>query len=224
MKVAAIVPALNEEKNIERVLKVLLDSKDLDEVIVVDGGSTDKTAEKSEKLGAKVIKFDGKKGGKGYAMTEGVKGTDAEIIVFFDADLIGLSLQHVSLLVYPVLENKAAMCVGLRERLKGIPAILVKIDPLSAIGGERAMKRFVFESIPKKFIKGFAVETSLNYYCLAKKLPVRYVKLKGLDIIIKEKKWGLIKGFSNRLKMFWQLLKIRFSILINRKELINGPR
>jgi len=38
MKTAAIVPALNEEANIGRVLEVLLKSKDLDDVIVVDGG------------------------------------------------------------------------------------------------------------------------------------------------------------------------------------------
>lgn len=218
MKIAAIVPAINEEENIGRVLKVLLDSKDLDEVMVADGGSTDKTVEKSQALGAKVIKFSGKKEGKGYVMREAIKRTKAEIIVFFDADLIGLSLEHISLLVQPVLENKAAMCVGLRDRWGGIPEISAKIDPLSAIGGERAMKRSVFENIPERFTRGFAVETSLNYYCLAKKLPVRYVRLKGLGIIIKEKKWGLVKGFLNRLKMFWQLISIRVLILINRKE------
>jgi glycosyltransferase involved in cell wall biosynthesis len=41
MKVTAIVPAYNEEKNIGNVLKVLLDSKILNEIILVDDGSSD---------------------------------------------------------------------------------------------------------------------------------------------------------------------------------------
>jgi len=216
-KVAAIVPALNEEANIANVLRVLLGSKDLDEVMVVDGGSTDQTVKISKGLGVKVITLDGKKG-KGEAMGEGIKGTDAEIIVFFDADLIGLTTNHVSLLVQPILKGEADMCVGVRGRYKNLPMIIAEIDPLLAIGGERSMRRSIFENIPEKFIKGFAVETALNYYCLRKKLKVRYAKLKNLTVIIKEKKWGFWKGFKNRLKMTWQLIKIRFLLLANRKK------
>lgn len=218
-KVAAIVPALNEEANIGDVLKVLLETKDLDEVILVDGGSTDKTVEIGEKLGVRVIKTDGS-GGKGNAMKKGVESTDAGIVVFIDADLINLSPEHISLLVGPILKKEAIMCVGIRER-RGwgkISELSIKIDPLSAIAGERAMERGIFEAIPVDFIQGFMVETALNYYCLTNKLPVRYVKLKGLSIIIKEKKWGLVKGFLNRLKMYWQLLKIRILIFRRKKE------
>lgn len=220
MKIAAIVPAYNEEKNIGRVLKVLLKSFLLDEVIVVDDGSQDKTAEVSQKLGAKVIKLSENKG-KGMAMREGLKATQSELVVFFDADLLGLELDHISLLVKPILGNKAEMVIGIRERGKWkgkIAQFFIKIDPLLAIGGERAMRRFVFESLPQKFIKGFAIETALNYYCLKKKLRVVYLYLRGLDIVIKEKKWGFLKGFLNRLKMIWQLLKIRIIILFSQKE------
>lgn len=219
MKVAAIVPALNEEVKIGSVLKILLKSKDLDEVILVDDGSTDRTAEIGRDLGAKVLSLPKKGGsGKGNAMKQGVKSTDAEVIVFIDADLIGLTPDHISLLVRPILENKAAMCVGVRGRYKGLPKLIIKIDPLLAIGGERAMKRSIFESIPERFIQGFAVETALNYYCRKNKLPILYPELKDLTVVIKEKKWGFIKGFKNRLKMMWQLIRIRFLILANRKK------
>jgi len=218
-RVAAIVPALNEEANVGNVLKVLLKSKNLDEVILVDDGSDDKTVEIGERLGAKVIRLPKKGGsGKGNAMKKGIENTDADIIVFFDADLVGFTAEHVSLLVRPVLENKAAMCVGVRGRYWGLPKLFIKINPLLAIGGERAMRRFVFESIPERFIQGFAVETSLNYCCLKKKLKVIYPELKGLSVVIKEKKWGFLKGFKNRMKMFWQLFKIRVLIYTNKKE------
>jgi polyisoprenyl-phosphate glycosyltransferase len=212
-KVAAIVPALNEEANVDAVLKVLLRSKDLDEVILVDDGSTDKTAEIGEKLGAKVIKLPKIGGsGKGNAMKQGLEATDAKIIVFFDADLVGLSKEHVFSLVEPMLKENLEMCVGIRGRLWGLPRLIAKIDPLTAIGGERAVKRELFEKIPDKFLQGFAVETALNYYCSAKKLPVKYVILKNLKMTVKEKKWGFAKGFASRIKMIWQIIKIRLTI------------
>ena len=223
VRTAAIVPALNEEANVGNVLKTLLESKDLDEVILVDDGSTDRTVEIGKNLRAKVTELPKKGGsGKGNAMKKAVESTGAEIIVFFDADLVGLKIEHVSQLVQPILEGKAAMAVGVRDRYKKLPDIIIKIDPLLAIGGERAMKRFIFEALPEKFIQGFAVETALNYYCLKKKLKIVYPKLKGLTIVIKEKKWGFVKGFKNRIKMIWQLVKIRFLIITNKKVIFNS--
>ena len=69
------------------------------------------------------------------------------------------------------------------------------LDPLLAIAGERAMDRFVFESIPSFFIQGFMVETALNYFCIINKTPVKYAKLKDLDIIVKEKSGELLRVF-----------------------------
>lgn len=218
-KIAAIVPALNEEGNVGNVLRTLLGSKDLDEVILVDDGSTDRTAEIGEKLGVKVIRLPKKGGnGKGNAMKKAIESTNAEIIVFFDADLVGLKIEHVSQLIRPIIEGRAAMVVGVRDRYGNLPRIIIKIDPLLAIGGERAMKRSIFEALPKRFIQGFAIETGLNYYCLKNKLKILYPKLAGLTMIVKEKKWGFIKGFKNRLKMIWQLIKIRFLISVNKKK------
>ena len=216
-KVAAIVPALNEEGNVGDVLKVLLQAKILDEVILINDGSTDRTGKIGEELGVKVINR-AKPGGKGNAMREGVEATDAGIIVFFDADLIGLAPEHASLLVEPIIKGEAAMCAGIRQRWGGLPKLWAMIDPLLAIGGERAMKRELFEALPPKFIQGFAVETALNYYCYRKKLKVQYPILKGLTVIVKEKKWGFWKGFKNRIKMLWQMLRIRFVLLASRGE------
>ncbi len=224
MKVAAIVAALNEEKNIGNVLKVLLGTKELDEVIVVvDGGSIDKTAEISKNMGAKVITCPEK--GKGNAMRQGLKNTEAEILFFCDADLIGLSQEHISRLILPVLRNEAVMSVGIRERRGGgkIAEFFIKIDPLLAIAGERAVRRHIFEAIPQDFIKGFMVETALNYYCKINNLPVIYVKLNSLRITTKEKKWGFARGFTARLKMFWELIKIRALIFSRKNEFKNIP-
>ncbi|MCX6718161.1 MAG: glycosyltransferase family 2 protein [Candidatus Staskawiczbacteria bacterium] len=215
-RIAAIVPAYNEEKNVGNVLKVLLSSKDLDEVILVDDGSTDKTAEIGKNLGVKVLKLSENKG-KGNAMKQGLNATNAEIIVFFDADLIGLSQKHIYLLLEPMVKDNADMCVGIRDRFFGFPKLVVKIDPLLAIGGERAIKRAILEDIPEKFIQKFAVELALNHYCINKKLLVKYVKLPKLSIIIKEKKYGFCKGFISRVKMVGQIIKIRLQLCIKKQ-------
>jgi len=212
-KVAAIVPALDEEASVGEVLKVLLSSKILDQVIMVDDGSVDKTAEIGEKLGVEVVKLPKIGGsGKGNAMKQGVKATDAKIIIFFDADLIGLSKEHISLLVEPMFKENIGMCVGIRDRMFGLPKLIAKIDPLLAIGGERVMRKELFEKIPDKFLKEFATETSFNYYCLAKKIPIKYVILEKLGVIIKEKKRGFLKGFASRIQMVCQIIKIRLTI------------
>jgi len=210
-KVVAVVPAFNEEANVGRVLEVLLSSKDLDEVILVDDGSSDKTAEVGEKLNVKVVRLH-KNAGKGNAMKQGLKATDAEIIVFFDADLIGLTQEHIFSLVEPILKDGVDMCVGIRGRLFNIPKLVVKIDPLLAIGGERAIKRQILESIPDRLVQEFMVEPAINYYCIKNRLRVEYALLPNLSIIIKERKWGFLKGFVNRIKMIWQIIKVRLTI------------
>lgn len=217
LKVTAIVPAYNEEKTVGNVLKILLAAKEIDEIIVVSDGSTDKTAEISKSLGVRVLE-NPLRNGKGKAMRKGVENTKAEIICFFDADLIGLVLEHVSQLVQPVLRQEAAMVVGIRDRLKETLLFLLKIDPLLAFAGQRALRREIFENLPEKFSQGFAIETALNFECQVNKLPVKYVKLKGLKMIIKEKKYGLVKGFWERLKMVWVMLKIRILLLFHKQE------
>ena len=59
-KVAVIIPAYNEEKTIGSVVKVAMDNglmTMIDEVIVVDDGSSDMTAENAQKMGASIIKI-----------------------------------------------------------------------------------------------------------------------------------------------------------------------
>ncbi len=86
MKVIVIIPALNEEKSIELVLRDI--PKDLvSEVIVIDNNSTDNTAVCARRAGATVLKE--KKRGYGSACLAGIeyaKSLNPDVIVFLDAD------------------------------------------------------------------------------------------------------------------------------------------
>jgi len=80
-----IIPALNEEDLIADCIKsIKRQKKVVDEIIVVDNGSKDKTAEIAGKLGCKVVKEE--KRGISYARNKGAKLAKGDILCFIDAD------------------------------------------------------------------------------------------------------------------------------------------
>lgn len=84
-EISVIIPALNEEKYIPITLDSLKQQSFNDfEVIVVDGGSTDRTRELARRWGAKVVIEEGK--GAGLARNTGAKHSKSSILIFLDAD------------------------------------------------------------------------------------------------------------------------------------------
>ena len=80
--ITVIIPCLNEEQGIRRVLEAMPDF--VDEVIVVDNNSTDRTHEVATTLGAKVIRE--KLRGYGRAYKRGFANATGELIVTLDGD------------------------------------------------------------------------------------------------------------------------------------------
>ncbi len=201
--VAAIIPAHNEETTVASVVKVVKASSNVDEVLVISDGSTDDTVREAEGEEA-IIHETPEQLGKGGAMLFGLTKTDADVILFCDADLVGFKTDHVDRLVLPVVNGARAMNVGLRDRGSLAMAIGSKL-PL--ISGERAMRRSVIENIDPKFMKGFMIESAFNYFCRSRKLKYGSVKLPGLTIVRKYEKVGWQQGIVDYIKMFYQVGK-----------------
>lgn len=88
--ISVVIPAFNEEKYISTALKSLSSQslpKNEYEVIVVDNGSSDKTAQVAQEFGAKVVKYS-KIQGVSAARQAGVDSARGEIIAFTDADAL----------------------------------------------------------------------------------------------------------------------------------------
>lgn len=111
MKVCVIIPALNEEAAIGRVVSQV--PRDIaDEIVVVDNGSTDATAAVARKAGARVVKAPER--GYGNACMAGVSAApDAEVYAFMDGDGSDVP-QRLGELVEPVLRGEAMLALGVR--------------------------------------------------------------------------------------------------------------
>jgi len=111
MKITAVICTKNEELTIGEIIEKT--KPYVDEIIVVDGHSTDKTREIAQKMGVKVVLDHGK--GKGDGIRVGIKEAKEEIIVFLDADG-SHDPNDIPKLVKPIIENKADLVIGSRGR------------------------------------------------------------------------------------------------------------
>ncbi len=107
--VCLAIPTLNEEATIADIVGSVLPF--VDEVLVVDGHSTDRTRELAEAAGARVA-LDPRKG-KGAALRFALAETSADVVVFMDADG-SHEAADIPRLVAPVRADEADMVVGCR--------------------------------------------------------------------------------------------------------------
>ncbi len=215
IRIAAIVPAYNEEKTVASVVRSLVESKLFSEVIVISDGSTDGTAAAARAAGATTVHELPINGGKSKALQHGVTHTNAEFVAFFDADLKGFTSAHARAIVAPVESGKLAMSVGWRDR-NGFANFTQRFLPL--IGGERAMRRDIFENIPERFIRGFMIEAATNYYCRANRLPYGATLLEGLTVRTKYQKVGWAKALPEYASMYCQVVKAMVLVRLHKKE------
>jgi glycosyltransferase involved in cell wall biosynthesis len=163
--ISAIVPAFNEEKNISEVLKILTQNNDINEIIVVNDGSTDKTLEVIKTFKRIRLFNFVKNHGKSFAIVKGVERSNGEIIIFIDADLSGLYNSHIEKLIKPLILGKKDVVIGYPNEKKD------KI--FYPISGERAyFKKDLVPYLKKMLKKGYGLELYLNYIFRNKKIKL----------------------------------------------------
>ncbi|WP_056933539.1 glycosyltransferase family 2 protein [Thermococcus barophilus] len=183
-RISVIIPAYNEEKRIGKVLQRMPDF--IDEIIVVDDGSEDRTSEVARELGAEVIRLEQNQG-KGRAMSEGIKKANGDIIVFIDADG-----QHkpeeIIKLVEPIVNGEADFVIGsrlikaqgerplIRKISNFITTSLIRlklgINVRDTQSGFRAIRR---EFLPEIESKRYEVETEVLIKAVKKGARVKEV-------------------------------------------------
>ncbi|MGJ7027456.1 glycosyltransferase family 2 protein [Petrimonas sulfuriphila] len=198
-KIAAIICAFNEEKTIKEVTATACDYF-FDEIIVVNDGSTDRTADILAELSGlprlKCITLPENKG-KGYAMATGVENSTSEIIVFVDADLSNLNEEHFEQLITPVFSNEADMVLGQATET----LINYKINPFKSFTGQRALlKKDILPILKDVKTSKFGVETLINLYYQSHEKRVKYVMLVDLKHPTKFQKTSRNQAISEFVK------------------------
>ncbi|MCD5406982.1 MAG: glycosyltransferase family 2 protein [Desulfotomaculum sp.] len=110
VSVSVIIPAYNESRYIRRTVTAVWAIPEVNEVLVVDDGSTDDTALLATQAGARVIKL-AQNSGKGGALTRGVAVSTGTVLLFLDGDL-GSSAGHARQLLLPILAQQADMTIA----------------------------------------------------------------------------------------------------------------
>jgi glucosyl-3-phosphoglycerate synthase len=186
-RITVCVPARDEESTIAGVLTGVAETVSsglVDEVLVVDDGSSDATAAVAAAAGARVIpatRHSEDRGwgpGKGGAMREGLAAATGDLVVYLDGDVTNFSPHYVYGLVGPMLQEPSLALVKayyerpLQGRSEGggrvteltarpvIASLFPQLaDLVQPLAGECAARREVLESVP--FTHGYGVELGL---------------------------------------------------------------
>lgn len=187
----AIVPAHNEAPRIAPVLAALVRAGVFARVLCVDDGSTDGTAAVARSVaGVDVMELRPNRG-KGQAMRAALEKCDAEVVAFFDADLVGLSPEHAKALVAPVARGEFGMVCGLRDYG---PVRNHAQAAGTLLTGERAVRLSLALKVPAELWSGYKIEVALNDAVARAGSKIGTVILNGLQIVSRTDKLGLAKG------------------------------
>lgn len=202
VKIEIIIPTLNEEKTIEELINNIrscLLPIELS-ILVIDGGSTDRTVDICKSRNVRFLVQKGK--GKGNAMREAVDHSEADIVVFIDGDGT-YSPSDLGLLLEPLLNGKSDMVVGSRilgKRQRGAISIFhtlgnklfnrainfaMKSSITDSLSGYRALHKKTFSDLIL-FSDSFEIEVEMTVEALAKgykvlEVPINYSIRKGSD-------------------------------------------
>lgn len=197
------MPCYNEGKRILPVVREVMKSSLVDEILIIDDGSEISTKEILKKITGVTLITHLRNKGKSQAMKTGFLRAKSDIVVFLDCDLVGFRARYIEDLAMPIINGDLDLVLGDYEKeLK-----LFKILGLSLVlTGQRAVKRdLLVKNINIFSYGGYLAEVAMNKVFFGKKRVGR-IFMKGVGQMFKYKKLGLI-GLSYDFKFFAKVVK-----------------
>jgi glucosyl-3-phosphoglycerate synthase len=183
-RISVCLPARNEADTVGAIVRAIAAHALVDEIVVIDDGSTDGTATAARDEGARVVAEAavlpeaGPGTGKGNALWKSLHVCDGDVLCWLDADLRNFSAEYVTRLVQPLLTSPDVMFVKAyyQRSFEGAPTgggrvtelvarpllslLFPKLaDIVQPLGGEYAARRAALEVLP--FVEGWGVELGL---------------------------------------------------------------
>jgi len=173
VRVAAIVPAYNNERTIAETVAVLLSDPRIESVLVVDDASVDGTSAEARAAGAQVLRLQSNSG-KGTALERGLGDMDGtDVILMVDGDT-GKSALGAIELIGPVIDGDQDMVIGILPSaggrggfgtVKRIATMLIRMSAgfrsQAPLSGQRAMTKKLLDAC-RPFARGFGVDSALT--------------------------------------------------------------
>lgn len=212
-KLVVVVPVYNESDIIEETIEGLKKIKYIDEIVVVNDGSTDDTLKIIDKLNVSVINLS-KNYGKGYAMRKAIETLEYDYIGFIDGDLGNTSMQ-TEFLILPVINNEADLSIAEfpKASIKGGFGILksfaikgvyyfTKQEVKACLSGQRVYRKGLIDQIDY-IPNGYGIEVAMTIQAINKGFSIIEIPL-----TMKHRYSGRnFKGFLHRGKQFFNILK-----------------
>ena len=212
VRISCIICAYNEAPRIAAVLRVVTGHPLLHEVIVVDDGSTDETAEVVRQFPQVRLVSCAENRGKSFAMATGVAAAEGEVLMLLDADLSGLSGDNISALASPVVAGEAAVSISLRRN--SLP--IFRAIGLDFVSGERVVRRELLGEVLEE-IRGlprFGIEVFMNRRIIAQQLTIAVIRWPRVSQSRKTEKLGFWKGIRAEWRMIVDLLDVAYPRLL----------
>jgi len=144
--------------------------------------------------------------GKAAALDEGVRRARNDVLLFLDADLVGLREEHVERLIAAYAPHDVDMVVGVFSNGRMNTDLAQKINPFAS--GQRLISKTVWERAKQNVSEmNYGIEIALSRLAAKEGWRSEKVKLDGVTHILKEEKRGFAKGVLDRLRMYGDMIK-----------------
>ena len=211
-RISCIICAFNEAPRIGAVLQTVANHPLLDEVIVVDDGSTDQTAEVVRCFPSVTLISHPNNQGKSVAMASGVAAARHEFLMLLDADLKGLATEHVTALATPVLSGRSDVSLSLRQN----SLFIFRVIGLDFVSGERVFKKELLSNALKEIrrLPRFGIEVFLNEQIIKRQLTITVTHWPEVTQWRKREKLGYWKGLLAEWRMIGDLLDVVYPLAL----------
>lgn len=201
---SCVIPAYNEAPRIAAVLASVVDHPAIDEVIVVDDGSSDGTAEAAAAVpGIRLIRLEQNRG-KSWAVSVGIEAAAQELVLLLDSDLLGLGPEALDALIAPVRAGQADVSISLRGNSPW-PWRAIGLDYIS---GERVMpKALIGAAEDLRALPRFGLEMHLNRRWIAAQSRIAVVRWNTVASPWKGAKRGRWAGILADVKMLTDMFR-----------------
>jgi len=206
MSITCIIPFFNERDRILKVLDAVIKIKDIGQIILVDDGSIDGTAEQIKQHYPKITILQNKKNlGKAEAITTGLKHAKGEYIFLLDADLQGLKYQELEKGINAMRKDTI---IGMIIFKRIDPPFTVRMSRGAILlSGQRIIKKEdLMHALSFYRPKGYEIEFALNQYMMDKQKQVYWIPISARNTR-STTKLGYSIGMQKILHMHIEILR-----------------